>query len=72
MCIQSYPKEYEKFDFPEKIKNNWYTKKDMLDKVGKQNFNIACTKSLNYLQNQNTTSENIIPMFKNLMQNKFS
>ena len=24
------------------------------------------------LQNQNTTSENIIPMFKNLMQNNFN
>ena len=52
-----------------KIRNNRYVEKGILEKVGKHEFNIACMLIL-CLENQNTTSENIIPMFKNLMQNK--
>ena len=55
--------------FLRKHSDNWYVEKYVLEKVGKHNLNIACMLIFN-LENQNTTLENIIPMFKNLMQNK--
>ena len=39
------------------------------EKEGKHNLNIACMLIF-HLGNQNTTSENITPMLKNMMQNK--
>ena len=60
--------EYEKLAFTEKVGDNWYVEKYILVKVGKHNHNIACMLNF-YLGNQNTTLENIILIFKNLMQN---
>ena len=69
--VKGYHKGYEQLVFMKKVRNNGYVEKDILAKVRKHNFSIACMLMF-YLENQNTTSKNIIPMFQNLMRNDFS